>query len=172
MAIFVPRLILINKQFVDKSFIPSKSTSSCCCFFTLRGQGFKNWFQTPKLLSPKYWYSRRKGHGHKGSFSARILNHFSYFPVAYFLPPFLLGLSYILLAFVASHVFFSSAFSTFEHIGSHEIQQHQSTTLLWEIELLQPKWSWWSPTALKFLSAVSNTVAGPKAPGDHTSDAT
>lgn len=65
MAIFVPRLILNYKQFVERSFIHSKSTSACCCFFTLRGQGFRNWFQTPKLLLTKCWYSRRKGHGHE-----------------------------------------------------------------------------------------------------------
>lgn len=88
MAIFVPRLILNDKQFVEKSFIHSKSTSACCCFFTLRGQGFRNWFQIPKLLPAKCWYSRRKGHGHKRYLCLQEFKISSHIPLLlYFLPP-------------------------------------------------------------------------------------
>lgn len=88
MAIFVPGLILNDKQFVEKSFIHSKSTSACCCFFTLRGQGFRNWFQTPKLLPTKCWYSRRKGHGHKRYLCLQEFKIPSHIPLLlYFLPP-------------------------------------------------------------------------------------
>lgn len=123
MAIFVPRLILNDKQFVEKSFIHSKSTSACCCFFTRRGQGFRNWFQTPKLLPTKCWYSRRKALVTKGIFVCKNLKSLLIFhcycisflqvsPWIELHPPGLSTIGYIFLML----------FSGFDHSGSREIQ--------------------------------------------------
>lgn len=116
------------KQFVDKSFIRSKSTSSCCCFFTLRGQGFRNWFQTPKLLLLKCWYSRRKGHGHKRYLCLWGFKIASCIPsVLYFLPPGF-TLDWAPSFWLHHRIYYSPQFffSTFEHANSHEIQWYWS----------------------------------------------
>lgn len=123
MAIFVPRLILNDKQFVEKSFIHSKSTPPAAAFSHEEVKGLEADFRLPSCYRQSADIAEGRAMVTKGIFVCKNLNSLLIFhcycislhqvsPWIELHPPGLSTIRYIFLML----------FSGFEQSGSHEIQ--------------------------------------------------